>query len=314
MRCLLKAASLILVALPLAAPAAGQSILVLDASGSMWGAVKGKPKVEIAREAVASMLKTWPSDEPLGLIAYGHRRKGDCADIELISKPQPLDTARFSGLVTGLQAKGMTPITASVRLAAEQLKSSEQKATVILVSDGEETCKADPCALGRELENAGVDFTAHVIGFDLPEGPAREQLQCLAGSTGGRYIEARDAGELHQALGEIAQAPAAPAKTEDPWFNEGCTLFDQPNYAGNRFQLGGDAGLQFRKLPDGWDRRFKSMHCEPGCSVLVFTEPDFYGQSWSFDRSYPNVAKGVDGWDDWHAMGSAEIGCAAATP
>ena len=117
------------------------------------------------------------------------------------------------------------------------------------------------------------------------------------------------------AAAEAAAAPVdAPAKAEDPWFNEGCTLFDQPNYAGNRFQLGGDAGLQFRKLPDGWDRRFKSMHCEPGCSVLVFTEPDFYGQSWSFDRSYPNVAKGVDGWDDWHAMGSAEIGCAAATP
>lgn len=304
-------------ALAVSLPAAADSILVLDASGSMWGQVKGKPKVEIAREAVATMLKTWPADEPLGLIAYGHRRKGDCADIEVISAPKLLDKVAFARDVNSLQAKGMTPITASVRLAAEQLKSTEQKATVILVSDGEETCKADPCALGRELESAGVDFTAHVIGFDLPEGPARAQLQCLASSTGGRYIEARDAGELNKALGEIAQAPApdaAPAKTEDPWFNEGCTLFDQPNYAGNRFQLGGDAGLQYRSLPDGWDKRFKSVHCQPGCQVLVFTEPAFYGQSWNVDRSYPNVKKGVDGWDDWHVMGSAELTCAAAQP
>lgn len=304
-------------ALTISLPATANSILVLDASGSMHGQVGGKPKVEIARAAVASMLKTWPANEPLGLIAYGHRRKGDCADIEVVSAPKPVNATAFTAEVNRLQAKGMTPITASVRLAAEQLKSSEQKATVILVSDGEETCKADPCALGRELENAGVDFTAHVIGFDLPEGPARQQLQCLASSTGGQYIEARNAGELNRALDTVAQAPvapAAPAKTEDPWFNEGCTLFDQPNYSGNRFQLGGDAGLQFRRLPDGWDKKFKSMHCEPGCSVLVFTEPDFYGQSWSFDRSYPNVAKGVDGWDDWHAMGSAEIGCAATAP
>ena len=293
-----------------ALPAGADSILVLDASGSMWGQVKGKPKVEIAREAVATMLKTWPAEESLGLIAYGHRRKGDCADIEVVSTPTRLDTAAFQQRVNSLQAKGMTPITASVRLAAEQLKSTEQKATVILVSDGEETCKADPCALGKELEAAGVDFTAHVIGFDLPEGPARQQLQCLASSTGGKYIEARDAGELNAALGEVAKAE--PAKAEDPWFSEGCTLFDQPNYAGNRFQLGGDAGLQFRRLPDGWDKKFKSAYCQPGCRGLVFTEPDFYGQSWNLDRSYPNVTKGVDGWYDWHVMGSVELTCSAA--
>lgn len=301
-------------ALAVSLPAAADSILVLDASGSMWGQVKAKPKVEIAREAVATMLKTWPADEALGLIAYGHRRKGDCADIEVISAPRLLDKSAFTRDVNALQAKGMTPITASVRLAAEQLKSTEQKATVILVSDGEETCKADPCALGKELENTGVDFTAHVIGFDLPEGPARAQLQCLASSTGGRYIEARDAGELNKALGEIAQAPAEPAKAEDPWFNEGCTLFDQPSYAGNRFQLGGDAGLQYRSLPDGWDKRFKSIYCQPGCGALIFTEPDFNGYSWGFDRSHPNIKPGVEGWEDWHVMGSAELACSAVAP
>lgn len=203
-------ALLALAALPITALAAGQSILVLDASGSMHGQVGGKPKVEIAREAVAAMLKTWPAGEQLGLIAYGHRRKGDCTDIEVISKPEPLNAARFTGLVNGLQAKGMTPITASVRLAAQALRSTEQKATVILVSDGEETCKADPCALGKELEASGVDFTTHVIGFDLPAGPAREQLQCLAKATGGRYIEARNTGELNAALGEVAQAKPSP--------------------------------------------------------------------------------------------------------
>lgn len=304
-------AAALLLALPaLAAEDPRRSMLVLDASGSMWGQIGGKPKVEIAREAVAGMLATWPEDEWLGLIAYGHRRKGDCADIEVITPPKRLDKTAFSRDVNALQAKGMTPITASVRLAAEQLKFTEQKATVILVSDGEETCKADPCALGRELENAGIDFTAHVIGFDLPQGPARAQLQCLASSTGGKYIEARNAAELNQALDEVVQAPAAP-RAEDPWFNEGCTLFDQPDYRGNRFQLGGDNGLQLRNVPDGWGKRMQSVHCQPGCRVLVFTEPDFYGQSWNIDRSYPNKSK-ADGWDDWHVLGSTELTCSAA--
>ena len=198
---------------PAAPQGPGQSMLVLDASGSMWGQIGGKPKIEIAREAVASMLQSWPASQQLGLMAYGHRSKGNCADIEMLKAPGALDKDSFQQAVNAMQPKGMTPISASVRMAAEQLKFSERKATVILVSDGEETCHADPCALGKELEKLGVDFTAHVVGFDIDKNPkAKAQLQCLASSTGGRYLDAKDAGELNNALRQVAQAPApAPA-------------------------------------------------------------------------------------------------------
>lgn len=206
-------------ALALASPlhAEEQAILVLDASGSMWGQIDGRPKIEIAREAVVGMLATWPATHGLGLMAYGHRRKGDCADIETLLEPEPVDLSAFQTRVDALVPKGMTPITASVRAAAEALRLREQRATVILISDGEETCNADPCALGAELEQLGVDFTAHVIGFDLPEGPARSQLQCLAESTGGRYLEARDAAALGAALDKIAAEPSPRVKTGQPW-------------------------------------------------------------------------------------------------
>ncbi|MCB1576320.1 MAG: VWA domain-containing protein, partial [Xanthomonadales bacterium] len=132
---------------------AGENMmLVLDASGSMWGQIGGKTKVEIARETVAEVLGNWKSENALGLVAYGHRRKGDCSDIETLIEPGPLDRAAFMATVNGLNAKGMTPLSAAVRHAAETLRSSERKATVILVSDGEETCNLDPCAVGAELE------------------------------------------------------------------------------------------------------------------------------------------------------------------
>jgi hypothetical protein len=189
----------------------GQSMLVLDASGSMWGQIGGRAKIEIARDAVTQMLETWPNTQRLGLMAYGHRSKGECSDIEVLRAPATLDKAVFKRAVDALQPKGMTPISASVRMAAEQLKFSEQKATVILVSDGEETCNADPCAVGKELEKLGVDFTAHVIGFDIAKGSkAEQQLKCLAASTGGRYLDARDAGSLNEALRTVAKAPPAP--------------------------------------------------------------------------------------------------------
>ncbi len=196
--------------------AGDQAILVLDASGSMWQQVQGRSKVEIAREAVDGMLQRWNPDTALGLIAYGHRRRGDCADIEVLIEPGSFDRAQVSSSVRGLNALGMTPISDAVRRAAEVLRYTEHKATVILVSDGEETCNADPCALGAELEAQGIDFTAHVIGFDLPEGPARQQLQCLASKTGGQYLEARDADQLNDALGRISTAtPPPPARADE---------------------------------------------------------------------------------------------------
>lgn len=200
---------------------AGENImLVLDASGSMWGQIEGKTKVEIARETVADVLGNWKTDNAIGLVAYGHRRKGDCTDIETLIEPGPLDKTAFLATVNGLNAKGMTPLSAAVKHAAGVLKSSEQKATVILVSDGEETCNLDPCAVGTELEKSGVEFTAHVIGFDVSDPKHQAQLRCLAENTGGRYFNARSADELGAAIEGAVSAstepppPPATAKVE----------------------------------------------------------------------------------------------------
>ena len=302
-------------AAPRAPQGPGQSMLVLDASGSMWGQIAGRAKIDIARDAVANMLGSWPASQQLGLMAYGHRSKGNCADIEMLKAPAVLDKAGFQRAVNALQPKGMTPISASVRMAAEQLKFSERKATVILVSDGEETCHADPCALGQELEKLGVDFTAHVIGFDIEKGSkAHAQLQCLATSTGGKYLDARNAEDLNKAMGDVARtvpAPAPPpAKVASPHFNEGCTAYDQENYTGNRLQIGGAAGGQVREATERWRKGIKSLYCQPGCGILVFTEPGYDGANFSIPNGsqFPRMPE-----DYAQPFGSYEVGCSAQT-
>jgi Ca-activated chloride channel homolog len=161
-------------------------MLVLDISGSMWGQIEGKSKIEIAREAVSSLMDVWPETAHVGIVAYGHRRKGDCGDIETVLPLGPLNREQVKKVVNSLTPRGMTPLSASVRHAAEELKFTEHKATVILVSDGIENCNMDPCDLGKELNTLGVDFTAHVIGFDVSEMD-QSGLKCLAESTGGVY-------------------------------------------------------------------------------------------------------------------------------
>lgn len=205
------------------ASAAGRAVLILHASGSMWGQLDGRAKIEIARDVVRDLMGRWSPEVELGLMAYGHRQKGDCDDIELLIPPGPGTGPQVLAAVEALQPKGKTPITAAIRQAAEALRSTEEPATVILVSDGEETCEGDPCAAAAELDAAGVDLTVHVVGFDVA-GEAQAQLRCIAEKTGGRFVPASDAASLAEALHAVAEevhaapppepapAPTGPAK------------------------------------------------------------------------------------------------------
>ena len=66
------------------------AIIVFDGSGSMWGQIAGKSKIEIARETLSRVVDTLPKDLNLGLVAYGHNRKGDCRDIETLVNVGPV--------------------------------------------------------------------------------------------------------------------------------------------------------------------------------------------------------------------------------
>jgi hypothetical protein len=198
-------------------------MIVFDASGSMWGQIGGRTKIEMAREALSSVLSEVEPQMEVGLIAYGHRVRGQCSDIELVvpmgdamrTVPQILNfTARVN-------PRGMTPLSDSVLMAAERMGYTEQAATVVLLTDGIETCAGDPCALGRMLAQQGIDFRAHVVGFDLTDAE-QQQVSCLAEETGGLFLAANDADTLRDALArtlalEVMPEPApAPAPEPDP--------------------------------------------------------------------------------------------------
>ena len=174
-------------------------IVILDASGSMWGQINGKPKIQIAKGVMKDLIDKLPSSMRVGLMAYGHRRKGDCRDIEMLVPVGKLDRSEMKAKINAISPKGKTPLTESVKLAAENLHYMENRATVVLVSDGLETCGGDPCKLAEKLAMGGVDFTAHVIGFDLSKQEQR-RLRCLADKTGGLFLAAGNASALRDAL------------------------------------------------------------------------------------------------------------------
>ncbi len=190
--------------------ATDRAIIVLDGSGSMWAQIDGEARISIARETLSEVLSGLPETLELGLMTYGHRTKGDCSDIEMLVPAAAGTGPAIIEAAEGINPKGKTPISEAVKMAAEALNYTEDKATVILITDGLETCEADPCALASDLEQSGIDFTTHVVGFGLTEEEGK-QVACLAENTGGKYFPASDASGLADALTTTVAAVSEPA-------------------------------------------------------------------------------------------------------
>ncbi|RUU02811.1 VWA domain-containing protein, partial [Mesorhizobium sp. M7A.T.Ca.TU.009.01.3.2] len=260
-------------------------IIILDASGSMWAQIDGKPKLEIARESLRTVLQSVPTDDDIGFMAYGHREKGSCDDIQLIVPPQAGSGSAISAAADSLKFLGKTPLTAAVKQAAEALKYTEDKATVVLITDGLETCGGDPCALGKELEASGVDFTADVVGFGLTVDEGR-QIACLADNTGGKYIQASDEKALQEALAETVAAPApapepapAPAPAPEPAKPEFNFLPIAVLAEGGDPVTDGNAWEIYKAKPDGTRGDYVSTeygaykaNLEPGDYIVVASD------------------------------------------
>jgi len=171
------------------------TLFILDASGSMWGQIKGKPKITVAKDVMAKLLLELPANSRIGLIAYGHRRKGDCSDVETLVKLNANDKQDVLKAVKGLNAKGKTPLTRSVNQAIDMLRAEENTSTVVLISDGIESCGGDPCAAVKAAKESGVNFTLHTVGFSVGK-KASAQLRCMAKAGGGQYFQANNAKDL----------------------------------------------------------------------------------------------------------------------
>lgn len=189
-----------------AAPAVageGAVLFVFDSSGSMWGQIDGTNKIVMARDVMADVVPQLPEAVDVGLIAYGHRRKDDCNDIELLA---PVGTAREQvvSTVNNINPKGSTPLAGALAAAGDTLGKREGSSSIVLVSDGKESCDGDPCAAAKQLRESGIDVRVHVVGFDVGETEAT-QLRCIADDGGGRYWAAADATQLAAAFEEVRE-------------------------------------------------------------------------------------------------------------
>jgi len=203
--------------------ASSNILFILDSSGSMWGKVDNVAKVTTAKKVLTGLLRDLPRDTNVGLMAYGHRKKEDCKDVELLAPMGTNDPAKLAAHVESLQPKGKTPLSYSLEQSLPLFASLKgQSNSIVLVSDGKETCGGDPCKVAGKLAAAGLDIKVHVVGFDV-SAEERKQLECVADQGKGRYFNAESSKGLEKALAEVkkevVKAPP-PKKEEKEYFRD----------------------------------------------------------------------------------------------
>lgn len=191
-------------------------MVVLDASGSMTAADAPGPRIDAAKKAVTGLVSTLPSGARVGLEVYGTstgssdaEKAAGCKDIKVAVPVGPVDKASFDARVGAIRASGYTPIGSALRTAAAALPQ-EGPRSIVLVSDGEDTCAPpDPCQVAKQLKQQGVDLVVHTIGFKVGQA-ARKQLSCIASATGGTYRDANDGPALGTQLQTQVQRALQP--------------------------------------------------------------------------------------------------------
>ncbi len=184
-------------------PPARNLVIVLDVSGSMNAKLGATTRWKTALEMMSEVVDALPEDLNVGLRVYGHRQSSKspqtCKDTELVVPIAKLDRAKILKAASRLKPRGETPLIHSSLQAVGDLQSAGG-GSVILITDGEESCKGDAKAAAAEIAASGVDVTLNIVGFTLTGEAVEAELGTLAGSTGGRYYSAQDGAQLSRAV------------------------------------------------------------------------------------------------------------------
>jgi Mg-chelatase subunit ChlD len=194
---------------PVAAPVDSRVAIevILDTSSSMRAKLGRTTRIEAAKAVLSRLVRQeLPAGIPVAL-RWFRQAKGSC-DTELAVPLGPLDREAMAQTIEGIRLRSSvrTPLAAAIEAVAGDLASVTGPRIVVVVSDGQESCKGDPAAAVQALRDQGYEVTVNVVGIGLSTED-RKRIRRLATLGGGSYFDAQGAGQLDDAIGAAVSAP-----------------------------------------------------------------------------------------------------------
>lgn len=178
-------------------------LFVLDCSYSMKEKFGGsEKKMNAAKAVLENAMARIPNEVNLGLRVFGEGFANvpeiDCRQTRLLVPLGQHNRGAIIRSVRQIEPFGLTPLEYAIRVAAESdFRDVQGKKTLIVITDGADTCGGNPCAYVHSLPRRGIRLKIDVVGVDLKREPAaRAQLNCITEATGGKYYDANSSAEM----------------------------------------------------------------------------------------------------------------------
>jgi hypothetical protein len=202
-------------------------VIVFDASPSMAYSLNASPaeielaermrrpdlvigdpqRVKPAREAAVEVAQRVPRDMSTGLVMVDSCQQG--------ARPLgffgPGQRAALIGQLQNIQPHpfapgGGTPLADGIARAGQMVDGVNRDATILVISDGQESCRGNPCAAAQALAAAKPRLKINVL--DISGTGAGN---CVAAATKGQVFTARNAADVVSSMRRAAHVAMGPA-------------------------------------------------------------------------------------------------------
>lgn len=184
-------------------------LILLDGSSSMlheWTAdnIRFEAAAKIIDRLMDSVYSVNDKVE-FALRVYGHQfptSANNCFDSKLEVMFSRDNYTQMQLRLAALQPLGISPIAYSIEKAAEQDMQNlrDNKYSLILITDGGESCEGDICKVVEELLRKKIDFKPYILSL-VDYAPLRKQYECM-----GEYLLVTTPDEIEPVVGKIVDA------------------------------------------------------------------------------------------------------------
>ncbi len=184
-------------------------LILLDGSSSMgydWQA--GEKRFSAASRIILGLMDsiyTANRNVEFALRVYGHQypsQYNNCYDTKLEVMFSKDNWTQMSLRLASLNAIGVSPIAFSLKEAAEFDMTDPLNNTysLILVTDGEESCGGDICAVMKELLAKKIDFKPYILSL-VNSSSLKNNYECL-----GNYMPIVKETDIKEVVGKITES------------------------------------------------------------------------------------------------------------
>lgn len=171
----------------------------------------GRNRMDVAREVLDDAVRRTPDAIQLDLTYFN-----SCTRIT--SNSYGVDRDGLRRAIARVSPDSGTPLARAMRIAAGNLQGGDtidDPINMVVVTDGNDSCGGDPCAVARQLKRQKPGLTINVV--DMSQS---NSLSCVSDTTGGTYRRSRgvNPGELitaiEEAVGYSGEGQCRPAMSD----------------------------------------------------------------------------------------------------